>query len=92
MKKVFRVCGKVLLCTVIIFAVFTAVLTVYHRVMLGREAPLRAPLGQMVEVEGKNMCVYTDGSGSKTLVFLSGCATPSPVLDFRSPYSLPSDD
>ena len=92
MKKAFKVCGKVLLCIVIIFALFTAGLTVYHRVMLGKEAGLRAPLGQMVEVEGKNMCVYTEGSGSRTLVFLSGCATPSPVLDFRSLYSLLSDD
>ena len=92
MKKVFKVCGKVLLCIVIIFTLFTAGLTVYHRVMLGKEAALRAPLGQMVEVDGKNMCVYTEGSGSRTLVFLSGCATPSPVLDFRSLYSLLSDD
>ena len=46
------------------------------------------PIGQFVEVDGKNMNVYIEGSGNKTIVFLSGGGTASPVLDFKSLYSL----
>lgn len=49
------------------------------------------PIGQFVEVDGKNMNVYIEGSGNKTIVFLSGGGTASPVLDFKSLYSLLSD-
>ena len=63
----------------------------YHQIMLKIEEPLRTPLGQLVEVDGYNMSVYTEGSGDKTLVFLSGSETPSPILDFKSLYALLSD-
>lgn len=62
-----------------------------HRVQLDREAPLRVPMGQRVEVNGNWLNVYTEGQGQHTLVFLSGGGTCSPVLDFRSLYSLLSD-
>ncbi len=50
------------------------------------------PLGQMVEVDGHKMSVYIAGSGDKTLVFMSGAGTSSPILDFKSLYSLLTDD
>lgn len=84
MKKALRV-------ILIVLAVFAAVLLaiyVYHRVQSNREAPLRTPLGELVEVDGGHMCVYTEGAGDRTLVFLSGAGTCSPILDFRSLYSL----
>ena len=64
----------------------------FHHIQLKIEEPLRAPLGQLVEVNGNNMSVYTEGSGDKTLVFLSGSDTPSPILDFKSLFSLLSDE
>lgn len=42
----------------------------------------------MVEIDGHNMSVYIEGSGEKTLVFMSGGGTCSPILDFKSLYSL----
>lgn len=68
-----------------------AVAFLHHHIQLGQEAPLRTPMGQLVEVSGKRMNVYTEGQGQHTLVFLSGGGTCSPVLDFRSLYSLLSD-
>jgi len=62
-----------------------------NQIMLRIEEPLRTPLGQIVEADGHNMSVYVEGSGDKTLVFLSGSETPSPILDFRSLYALLSD-
>lgn len=64
----------------------------FHYIQLKIEEPLRAPLGRLVEVDGNNMSVYSEGSGDKTLVFLSGSETPSPILDFKSLFSLLSDE
>lgn len=41
----------------------------------------------MVEIDGHNMCIYNEGEGEHTLVFLSGSGTASPILDFKSLYS-----
>ena len=45
-----------------------------------------------MEVNGNNMSVYTEGNGDKTLVFMSGGGTCSPILDFKSLYSLLSNE
>ena len=55
------------------------------------EKELRLPLGQMVEVDGNNMSIYVEGTGDITLVFMSGGGTCSPILDFKSLYSLLSN-
>ncbi len=46
----------------------------------------------MVEVDGHQMSVYTEGTGETTLVFMSGGGTCSPILDFKSLYSLLSNE
>ncbi len=79
---------------VIIFAVILilfAAIYIYHRVQLNNEAELLTPLGEIVEVDGHNMSIYTEGTGDKTIVFMSGGGTCSPILDFKSLYSLLSD-
>lgn len=64
-----------------------------NKAALARDAELlRRPLGQMVEVDGRNMCVYVQGEGARTLVFLSGSGTVSPILDFKGLYNLLSDE
>lgn len=75
----------------VIFILFLAVY-INHKIHLKKEAALLTPIGQLVEVDGHNMSVYTEGSGDITLVFLSGGGTCSPILDFRSLYSLLSDE
>ena len=77
-----------LIITITILLIFV----LFHQIMLKVEEPLRAPLGQLVEVDGHKMSVYTEGTGDKTLVFLSGSDTPSPILDFKSLFSLLSDE
>ena len=44
------------------------------------------------DINENNISIYVEGSGSKTLVFLSGSGTCSPILDFKSLYSLLSDE
>jgi pimeloyl-ACP methyl ester carboxylesterase len=91
MKTVKRI-GKVVMITVIVLIVLLLAVYVNHRIRLEKESELRSPLGQIVEVDGHNMSIYTEGNGEVTLVFLSGGGTCSPILDFKSLYSLLSDE
>lgn len=94
MKKILKVIGKGLLILLAALAVFLLVMFVYNQIMLRKEAVIfdDPPVGQFVEVDGYNMCIYTEGEGDHTLVFLSGSGTCSPIYDFKSLYSLLSDD
>lgn len=83
---------KALLILLTILAIVLAGIYANHRLQLHREAPLRAPLGQLVEVNGHQISLYTEGQGDKALVFLSGGGTCSPILDFKSLYATLSDD
>ncbi len=92
MKKVLKFIGKSLLAILLLLALFLLAMTVYNQIMLRKNKALyETPLGQLVEVDGHNMSVYTEGEGEHTLVFMSGWGTPSPILDFRCLYSRLSD-
>lgn len=82
----------ILLWIAAIIAILILICFGYHRYRLKKEAKLREPLGQLVNINGNNMSIYVEGSGEKTLVFLSGGGTCSPILDFKSLYSLLSDE
>ena len=86
-KRIFKVIGIVL--GIICLALLA--LYVNHRIQLSREQDLLKPLGESVEVDGKKMSIYTEGSGEQTIIFMSGSGTCSPILDFKSLYSLLSD-
>lgn len=59
----------------------------YHKLALQREKASLNPIGQMVSVDGHEMSVFVKGQGPKTLVFLSGAGTASPILDFKDLYN-----
>ena len=93
MKKAFRIIGKIFLGLLILIVLFLVVMTVYNQIMLKKNKALcETPLGQLVEVDGHNMSIYTEGEGEHTIVFLSGHGTASPILDFKPLYSRLSDD
>ena len=82
----------VLTCIILMPALLLTALCIYHQIKLKKERDIiNHTLGQFVEVDGHNMNIYTEGSGDKTLVFLSGFGTPSPILDFKPLYSRLSD-
>ena len=89
MKKKGR---KVVLIILGIIIIFLLVVYINHRIQLNKESKLLTPLGQIIDVDGHNMSIYTEGTGSKTIVFMSGGGTCSPILDFKSLYSLLSDE
>ncbi|MHA6252282.1 alpha/beta fold hydrolase [Oceanobacillus sp. CAU 1775] len=84
-----------------VFILFTSIIAIIililaisymnHKIQLSKERELFVPLGELVEVTGHKLHVYTEGQGEETLVFMSGGGTSSPVLDFKSIYSLLSD-
>ncbi len=77
--------GKVVLLAVAAMLIGMVGIFINNKIQLSKEAELLAtPLGQMVEVKGKEMCVYSAGEGDKTLVFLVGGGTCSPILDFKT--------
>ncbi|MBT2215714.1 alpha/beta hydrolase [Virgibacillus dakarensis] len=51
--------------------------------MTAYEQDKHPALGQLVEIDGKHMHVYTKGEGKNTIVLLSGLGTAAPVLDFE---------
>lgn len=83
---------KILLIIFAALSVFLLAVYINHRVHLKMEKPLLAPLGSTVNVHGETLSVYTEGEGEKTLLFMSGGGTCSPILDFRSLYLLLSDE
>ena len=93
MKKELKITGKILLGLLILLAVFLIVMTIYNQIMLKKNKELyKTPLGQLVEVDGHNMSIYTEGEGPHTIVFMSGWGTSSPILDFKALYSRLSDE
>ena len=93
MKTAIKITFRVILIIICLIILFLLSVFIYHRVMLSKEKPLiLQPLGDMIEVDGGKMCVYTEGSGEHTIVFMSGYGTPSPILDFKPLYDKLSDD
>lgn len=82
---------KVFSIFILLFILIITVSFVNHKIQLSKEEKLFVPPGQLVEVNGHQMHVYEEGQGVETLVFMSGGGTSSPVLDFKSLYSLLSD-
>ena len=88
-KHIFR---KVILTILGLTAIFLLFSFIRHRVMLEGEKDLITPPGQMVDVDGHKMHVYSVGEGDKTLVLMAASGTVCPSLDFKNLYSELGDD
>ena len=86
-KRVVKRIVKGMLIVIGVITALTIVLSVgtylYNRSCLEKEAKLILHKGQYVEVDGHDMNLLIEGEGDKTLVFLAGAGTPSPILDFK---------
>lgn len=83
---------KIILIITTIIILLMVISFAHHKICSLKEKELLVPLGELVEVNGHNMSIYTEGEGDKTLVFMSGGGTCSPILDFKSIYSLLSGE
>ena len=90
--KLIRGIMKVLLIVIGILASIIIGSFINHKIQLSKEEDLFKRPGNIVEVNGNKMSIYTEGEGRETLVFMSGGGTCSPILDFKSLYSKLNDD
>ncbi|MGM0877975.1 MAG: alpha/beta fold hydrolase [Bacillota bacterium] len=81
-KKKFKF-WRVLRNIVLVIAGICLIWFAINQVMTAYEQKKYPALGQLVEVDGKNMHVFTKGNGENTIVLLSGLGTAAPVLDFE---------
>jgi len=90
MKRVLRTGAKAALTIVSVLLALAVLLTLYHHISLKAESSKIKPNGQLVNVGGHNLHIYTEGdnAGAPTLVFLSGSGTAAPVYHFKPLYSL----
>lgn len=70
---------KILLILLVVLVVWTA----YHQTMKKTQLNNIKPMGTMVDVDGKKMHVYMEGTGDKTVVILPGFGTVHPEIIMR---------
>lgn len=92
MKKGIKRMGIIVGVIVGLLTLIIGISFINHKIQLSKEDSIFLPNGKMVEVNGHKIHVYTEGHSDETLVFMSGMGTCSPVLDFKSLYSLLSDE
>ncbi|HSM25021.1 MAG TPA: alpha/beta hydrolase [Anaerolineaceae bacterium] len=83
MLKILKILGIILIIILVIAVIIVVVLLINHNYQLKEEAKNYHPAGDVVEVNGKNLHVYTEGDGELTLVFMAGHGTSYPTLDFK---------
>lgn len=84
MKRTFRI---IILSIIILFVLIISDSLVYHSTVLKKEIASTPSPGVLVDVDGHQMHVYTEGDGVRTIVFLSGARTSTPKLDFKPLWS-----
>ena len=91
-RKALKILGITIAGFMGIIVVFLGCLCICHQARLQKERSAITHLtGQYVEIDGHNLNVYVDGEGDKTLVFLPGSMTPSPIFDFKPLYERLTD-
>lgn len=89
-----RIFKRLVLVVSVIFGIIALIIFasyMNHQIQLSKEGKRLKPPGHVVEVNGHEMHVYTEGAGEETLVFMSGGGTSSPLLDFKSLYASLTD-
>ena len=88
-KLIFRNIILTILGLTVVFLLFSFI---RHRILLEGEKDILTPPGQMIDVDGHQMHVYSVGEGDKTLVLMAASGTVCPSLDFKNLYTSLGDD
>jgi len=90
--KIIKIFGIILLALIVLIGLTLSVLKVNHEIQIRKEGNRFPAPGKMVNVNGKNLHVYSEGKGDITLVFLAGHGTISPTLDFKPLWTRMTDE
>ena len=77
--RLWRVLRNILLISVAVFVIWFLL----SNIMTAFEQKTYPPIGEFVEVDGKDMHIYIKGEGDNTIVLMSGLGTAAPALDFE---------
>lgn len=77
--RLWRVLRNILLISVAAFVMWF----LFNNIMTAFEQKTYPPIGEFVEVDGKDMHIYIKGEGDNTIVLMSGLGTAAPALDFE---------
>lgn len=93
MKKWKKILTRTLLGVLGSVLLFLLAMTIYHHVMLAKEAALIRPNGSYVTVDRHKMHVYTEGpkGNGPTILVMPAYGTAAPVYDYKVLYSKLSD-
>lgn len=86
LKKYLKISRNLILVLLSLCILFLVICFSYNKLELKKEAKIIKPTGSIVKVNGRNMHVYTEGSGDLTCVFMSGSAVAASNLDFKGLY------
>lgn len=94
MKKFFKIIGIIFIAILLFILLVMLISFINHKIKLKKEDKLFNTNGKIVEVNNHNINVYISGNSNSdiTLVFMSGAGTCSPILDFKTLYSLFEND
>jgi pimeloyl-ACP methyl ester carboxylesterase len=81
--KILKIFGLIIFFVIAIIAILLIAAAINHKNQLKREANEYPPPGNLVDVNGKKLHIYTDGDGDILLVFMAGHGTSYPTLDFK---------
>ena len=63
-----------------------------HRDLIAEEKELYPAPGELLDVDGGQLHIYTEGEGDDTLVFMAGLGTSSPFYDFKPLFDELAED
>ncbi|MET3696973.1 pimeloyl-ACP methyl ester carboxylesterase [Bacillus oleivorans] len=85
-KRLWRLTRKTLLFGLAFLIVFLGVGLVYQWVGVRNDLPKYKPPGELYDVFGSKMHLYTGGEGQSTAIFIAGWGTVNPYVDFYPLY------
>lgn len=87
MKTLWKVLKIVFVSLAALVLLVSVSVFIYHHFQLNKEAALLKGKGAVVDVDGKKMNVYQEGSGKDTFVFMSGSGIAAPAYEMKGLYS-----
>ncbi|GAA0084807.1 alpha/beta hydrolase [Clostridium sp. CTA-7] len=92
LKKILKFTKFSIIAAIALFIIFISVSVINNKIQLKKESKILNPPGKLVEVNNKNIHVYSEGVGDLTCVFMSGLGNVAPAIDLNPLYKEMSNE